>query len=117
MCLDELAKKYDLYHYTLGDVHLRYNCYRFTGLPQTENAALIWYNSNDLDKYAVCSTLALLDNVLFYRGKKIFYDVDEIDKFIEDNIIPQYKSLLKEYKKRMVDYKLNEINGDFDDIQ
>ncbi len=113
MVLDKLAKKYDLYCYRLSF----FECYRFKGIPQADNAALIWINTQDFDRYNVATKLYIKDNCLVYCYEKNFFNEEEIDEFIEKEIIPQYKTKLKEYKQLIVNSKLEEISGDFDDIQ
>ena len=113
MLLDKLAKKYDLYCFRLGF----YECYRFKGIPQSKNAALIWINTKAFDKYSVATKLYIKDNCLIYWYEENFFKEDEIDEFIEKEIIPQYRIKLKEYKQLIVNSKLEEISGDFDDIQ
>lgn len=113
MWLDKLAKKYDLYCYRLGF----YECYRFRDIPQSENAALIWINAQAFDRYSVATKLYIKDNCLVYWYEKNFFEEEELDEFIEKEIIPQYETMLKEYKQRFISSKLEAINGDFDDIQ
>lgn len=114
MWLDKLANKYDLYCYRLG---FFYECYRFKGIPQAENAALIWINTQAFDRYSVATKLYIKDNCLVYLYEKNFFEEEELDEFIEKEIIPQYKTMLKEYKQRFISSKLEAISGDFDDIQ
>lgn len=95
MLLDKLAKKYDLYCYRLNF----FECYRFKGLPQAENAALIWINTLDFDRYNVATKLYIKDNCLVYLYEKNFFKEEEIDEFIEKEIIPQYRTKMKEYKQ------------------
>ena len=113
MTLDKLAKKYDLYCYRLGF----YECYRFKGIPQADNAALIWINTLNFDRYSVATKLYIRNNWLVYWYEKDFFEEKELDEFIEKEIIPQYNTKLKEYKQLIVNSKLEEISGDFDDIQ
>lgn len=113
MTLDKLAKKYDLYCYRLGF----YECYRFKGIPQEDNAALIWINTIDFYRYSLATKLYIKDNCLVYLYEKDFFDEEKLDEFIEKEIIPQYKDKLKEYKQLIVNSRLEEISGDFDEIQ